>query len=328
MKQACILGLLAAAICWARASESVTLTQITIDSSSDSGPEWSPDGNQIAFVSDRAGNSDIWVMNADGGNPTQLTFNPAREDGHSWSPDGQWILFDTDRHGPAEEFYLIPATGGAETRVTFNSRRELESSWAFTGDWITCHSFFSQWEIVIYNAFSGVLLYLVTDHPALDAEPGFSPAQDRVVFRSDRTGNNEIWIAPIPAGQQGTQVTFSPGDDIQPHWSPNQNLITFCSDRLQGGSNGAAPVGVAGDENLAVLELDIWITNETGSFTVPVTTGGQFDQRPRWSPDGSRIAFQSHRNGNWDIYIADDLPLQVPVEPATWGMVKARFAGE
>jgi Tol biopolymer transport system component len=121
-------------------------------------------------------------------------------------------------------------------------------------------------------------------------------------------------------------VTQSPGDDIQPDWSAAHGLIAFTSGRLWG-TTSPAPGGPLSSQELSHLPLDIWITNEDGSFTAAVTTDGLFNAGPNWSPDGQRIAFHSYRNGNWDIFIADDLPIIVPVEPATWGRVKAGFRG-
>lgn len=63
-----------------------------------------------------------------------------------------------------------------------------------------------------------------------------------------------------------------------------------------------------------------------GTVFEPVTVDAQHNHRPRWSPDGTRIAFQSLRSGTWDIFIADDLPIVVPSGAATWGQIKARFA--
>ena len=65
---------------------------------SDSQPSWSPDGTKIAFQSNRLGNPDIWVMNADGTGARPLTANSlAEESAPEWSPDGQQIAFQSDR---------------------------------------------------------------------------------------------------------------------------------------------------------------------------------------------------------------------------------------
>lgn len=48
-----------------------------------------------------------------------------------------------------------------------------------------------------------------------------------------------------------------------------------------------------------------------------------YDLEPAWSPDGTKIVFASNRTGNWDIWIADDLPSNV--EATTWGQIKTRF---
>lgn len=73
-------------------------TNLTNAPSSDTSPAWSPDGTRVAFVSNRGGTWDIWVMNADGTGQRNLT-NDAVEDGlPSWSPDGKRILFETYRN--------------------------------------------------------------------------------------------------------------------------------------------------------------------------------------------------------------------------------------
>jgi Tol biopolymer transport system component len=310
-----------------RAVSATTITQITFDGADDSGPAWSPDGTRIAFVSNRTGGNEIWVMNADGSDATRITFNGVYEGGPTFTPDGQWIVYDSSLASEyQEELYRVPATGGPPLRLTYNDRRDLEPTAGFTGSWVICHTVFDGWDVAIYDAMSGILVTLATLHPAHDVEPGFAPAMDRIVFQSDRSGNRDIWIAPLPAGDQGTQLTTWSGDDIQPNWSRPQNLIAWASDRLWGEGRGAPGEGALTLDQLTQLPFDIWITTEDGTFMVPITTDGLYNTRPRWSPDGERIAFHSHRNGNWDIFIADDLPLVTPVTPATWGAIKAQGA--
>lgn len=84
-------------------------------------PAWSPDGTKIAFSSERSGNWDIWVMNADGSNPVQITKDPADDLRPTWSPDGTKIAFQSNRAGnldiwvisysPPVEKLLVKLTG-------------------------------------------------------------------------------------------------------------------------------------------------------------------------------------------------------------------------
>ncbi len=77
---------------------------------------WSPDGTKIAFTSDRDGNFEIYVMNADGRNPTRLTSDPATDNFPAWSPDGTKIAFDSRRDGNFE-IYVMNADGTNPTRL-------------------------------------------------------------------------------------------------------------------------------------------------------------------------------------------------------------------
>lgn len=59
-------------------------------------PRWSPDGRRIAFISDRSGTNQVWIMDADGQNPRQITDVPGGADGVLFSPDGQRLIFTTE----------------------------------------------------------------------------------------------------------------------------------------------------------------------------------------------------------------------------------------
>jgi Tol biopolymer transport system component len=83
------------------------------------GPRWSPDGSRIAFDSAVAMNPDIFVVNADGGEPVRLTDNPATECLPSWSNDGKTIYFVSNRTGRFE-MWKKPAGGGEEVQLTRN----------------------------------------------------------------------------------------------------------------------------------------------------------------------------------------------------------------
>ena len=82
-------------------------------------PAWSPDGTKIAFVSDRDGDTEIYVMNADGSHPTNLTNTSAEDRTPAWSPDGTKIAFVSSRDGSAG-IYVMNADGSNPTRLVGN----------------------------------------------------------------------------------------------------------------------------------------------------------------------------------------------------------------
>ena len=83
----------------------------------DSQPVFSPDGSRIAFVSDRTGDAEIFVMNADGTGVTQVTSNPALDADPAFSADGSRIAFTSDRDS-SRDLYVIGIDGSGETRLT------------------------------------------------------------------------------------------------------------------------------------------------------------------------------------------------------------------
>ena len=106
----------------------------------DKSPTWSPDGKQIAFISaelsrvDGVFHHDIWVMDADGGNPRNLTNHRASEWGPDWSPDGRQIAFSTtrDRKGAGDknaEIYVMNADGTNPINITNHPAVDGAPSW-------------------------------------------------------------------------------------------------------------------------------------------------------------------------------------------------------
>ena len=94
-----------------------------------SGPAWSP-GREIVFVSNRDGDSEIFVMNEDGSGPRLLTQKGGHNSAPAWSPDGKQIAFVSERDGNAE-IYLMNADGSGERNLTRSrNRHERWLSWA------------------------------------------------------------------------------------------------------------------------------------------------------------------------------------------------------
>ena len=116
---------------------------LTNNPSDDRYPSWSPDGKRIAFVSDRDGHvmdgrrtDEIYVMDANGGNPQNLTNDPNDEWSPSWSPDGKRIAFASDREEPLRYFdiYVMDADGQNQQRLTNDPRDDRDPSWSPDGE--------------------------------------------------------------------------------------------------------------------------------------------------------------------------------------------------
>lgn len=99
------------------ADNSCGTANLTNNPADDSNPVWSPDGKQIAFSSTRDGNSQIYVMNADGTGVRRLSKNAFKEFSPSWSADGNWLAFTSVRDGLANIF-VMDKNGGTVQQIT------------------------------------------------------------------------------------------------------------------------------------------------------------------------------------------------------------------
>lgn len=100
------------------ASSGLTDYQPLTDDDSDTAPSVSPDGNQVVFMSGRAGNWDVYLINTDGSGLVQLTNDPADDGLPTWSPDGQAIAFVSNRGGPWAVWAMTPRGTGIRQLFT------------------------------------------------------------------------------------------------------------------------------------------------------------------------------------------------------------------
>ena len=241
---------------------------------------------RIAFESDRDGNWEIYVMNADGsGGLTRLTDNDATDWDTTWSPDGRRIAFASYRDGNWEIYATNADGSGGLMRLTDNDASDRFPAWSPDGRRIAFESYRNgNWEIYATNADGSGGLTRLTDNDASDRFPAWSPDGRRIAFESYRDGNWEIYAMNADGSGGLTRLTDNDADDRVPTWSPDGRRIAFESDR---------------DGN-----WEIYTMNADGSGGLTrLTDNDASDGFPAWSPSGQRIAFESYRDGNWEIYV-------------------------
>ena len=115
-------------------ADGTNLINLTNHPAKDHAPDWSPDGRQIAFSSNRDGNREVYVMNADGTNLINLTNHPASDGGPDWSPDGQQIVFVSGRDKRNDndknlEIYVMNADGTHPINLTNHPAIDGQPAW-------------------------------------------------------------------------------------------------------------------------------------------------------------------------------------------------------
>jgi TolB protein len=117
-------------------ADGTNLKNLTHTSASEWVPAWSPDGQKIAFSSDRDGDSEIYIMDKNGSNLEQITNNDGYDGRPRWSPDGKKLAFETDRDGGDWDIYIMNIDGSNPMPVTSNTTSEFSQSWSPDGKWL------------------------------------------------------------------------------------------------------------------------------------------------------------------------------------------------
>ena len=238
---------------------------------------------KIVFWSDRDGNEEIYIMDADGANQTRLTDNGASDKSPCLSPDGTKIAFTTNRDGN-EEIYVMDSDGSNPVIVTKNNARDFSPSFSPDGTKIAFTSDRDgNYEIYIMDS-DGANQINVTNNSAWDDHSSFSPDGTKIAFASDRDGNSEIHVMDSD-GSNPVNVTLMFIYDSYPGFSPDGTKIAFTRGSYS--------------------NYEIFTMDSNGSNQTRVTDNNASDVIPSFSPDGAKIAFVSDRDGSFEIYITD-----------------------
>jgi TolB protein len=238
--------------------------------------------SRLAFVSDRSGSKELWVMRWDGGEAQQLTSHKSIAMSPAWSADGQWLAFMSFMRGQPQLFLLKPTQGylrplstmpGVNTSPTFSpdaSRVAFAAGAAGNTD-------------IYVVAVAGGEPQRLTSSRAIDTQPAWSPSGRQIVFTSTAAGSPQLYLMDAE-GSNLRRLTLDDKFADEASWAPDGVRIaytTWVENRFQ----------------IATLDL------RTGKREVIAGPGS--NESPCWSPDGTMLAFVSNRTGSKQIFITD-----------------------
>lgn len=291
-------------------------------------PRWSPDSRQIAFISNRGGSNQIWIMEADGSNPRQITDLATEADGVLFFPDGQNLLF------VSEVYPDCPDAACNAQRVQTEKDSPVKAR-------IYDSLLYRHWDQWRTQRVKHLLVVAASGGAPRDLTPGnrdvppfslsgwddyaISPDGEEVcyVMKPDpnpaASTNSELFVVPFEGGEP-VRATNMPGADNNPGYSPDGNYLAFLS-QMRGGYESDR-------WRLAVMRRKA--VEETAVTITPVETGrplkGQEEEekpekqpwdpesvtfltdaldRPvtsfTWFPDSTRLVFTTEDRGRSNI---------------------------
>ena len=201
--------------------------RLTIDPARDYDPSWSPDGERIAFVSNRErGQEQIFVMDSDGDNPMRLT-NDSTHQEPAWSPNGDKIAYVRNRGG--RQIWIMDADGGNQTQLT-EVGDNRNPAWSPDGTRIAFRSLKNGAAGLFVMEKNGSNPVRLAPDMNITSNPAWSPDGQRIAY-DDSIGAwpSQIYVVDSDGGGEPERLTEDLPDKSSPVWSPDGGMIAYAA---------------------------------------------------------------------------------------------------
>lgn len=277
-----------------------TSQKLTTHTADDYQPAISPDGKSVAFVSNRSGNNDIWLILIDGGPARELTTHTTSDTDPAWSRDGKKIAFTSLREDSKGDIWVLDLESGKETRITDSRAAESHPSWFPDGKKIVFSRSEEVWSIDLQADKEERLFH--------GLYPSASPDGRFIAYISfEREAESDksegmIWIYRI-ADKKAFQLTSGNLADAFPSWSPDGKEIYFS--RFSEDTSGDGVIDLKDNPSIWKIDFspgfdDQKLKTQDSKPIFQLTSGSSYDLFP--SITANSILFASSRGKDLDIY--------------------------
>ena len=262
--------------------------RITTNVDVDATPAYSPDGEMIAFVSERGFGQEIYIKSAkiSGGPVTQITTFSDASNAYisqypSWSPSGDSLTFHSNVDG-TYDIWVVDVSGSAPYTpvklTTSAGSNERFPEWSHDGTRIAFSSNLTVPDDIYTVVTTGGAWYRVTNDSYANQAPTWSPDGLWIAYHSNRDGGYSI--VKIRLLDSFIQAVTGPGPAEQyPSWSPDGLYISFDQNQTSGGPR---------------MNVSYTLASGTGTWTLVSNSASVPDRYSCWSPDSRRIAYTNY----------------------------------
>jgi TolB protein len=182
------------------------------------GGQVSPDGQYIVTTLETAGDTNLYLLDADGKVIRRLTSDPGIEVSPAWSPDSRQIVFVSDRSG-SPQLYILEVASGKTRRLTYGGSYNTAPAWSPKGDRIAYTGRVGRRFAIFTISVDGGDARQLTANSYDSEDAAWAPDGRFIAFTSNRAGRYQLYVMQA-GGENQRRLTGSGGDDTKPSWSP------------------------------------------------------------------------------------------------------------